>query len=787
MSLKLSELKALHEKGFALIYLEPRSKKPFEKGWTTAQPKSWEELENSFESDYNVGVRLGEPSKLKNGNYLGAIDCDVKSKSRKAIQEMNKALRDLGIDHKTAPVVMSGRGNGSKHIYVQTKIPMRAMKFAQSETLVKVLMLGSKEKSPSQKEIENLTKDELRQGYRIRRAWEISLMGTGQQTVLPPSVHPDTGFKYAWASPLSAKALPLFDAACCTKKDRRSGSESLVALDAVQDFKAEEVDLYESRLSLPVIQMIERGENCQDRSASLLSIAMSMCRVGFTDHQILSVLSDPGHWIGEAALERRKSRQGAVEWLQKYVLSKARFETDIMRRFENKPEMKRLSVKESEKLTDEIKKEAEELSKSNGFYKDKKPDYDALLKEWQKLQPYKTIADMKYVYAFNGTHYTDVHPFEIKAFAERMLFPKPEDKPRQEFLHKVFANNVTRRSFFLETTEGKFNFKNGVLSLLDKKLSPHSPEYGFRGVLPYEYDPEARCPQFKEWLDGVMMGNKKLTAILQEYMGYVIRGGEYRFHKALWLGGVGRNGKSTFIDILKRLIGTGNFSTISIRALMSDKFAGAELDGKLANFSEETSPQELADSGPFKNLTGDGELLVQKKYGDPYNIRNQAKLIMTYNQIPDLKDLSPGMLSRPLIIPFKKQIKEHEQDHKIKDKLSEELPGIFNFALAGWHRLERQNGFTRSTVSENALKKVGEESCNVFQWVENSIQTKEVGSNDPSFIKTARAMYEQYKNDERFPFKAPEFFRRLNKHPEINKRRVRKMDGRYYLGVQFLN
>ena len=153
-----------------------------------------------------------------------------------------------------------------------------------------------------------------------------------------------------------------------------------------------------------------------------------------------------------------------------------------------------------------------------------------------------------------------------------------------------------------------------------------------------------------------MLGDEKLVAILQEYMGYVIRGGDYKYHKALWLSGTGRNGKSTFLSLLKALIGTGNFSTLSIRQIINDKFSAVDLDGKIANFSEETSPEELSDSGPFKNLTGDGDVYAQKKYGDPYTFRNRAKLIMTYNEVPMLKDLSPGMLSRPIIVPWKKDL-----------------------------------------------------------------------------------------------------------------------------------
>ena len=212
MSLKLSELKTLHSKGMALIYLEPKKKKPLvtSKGWAQKPFPLWEELENSFEKNYNVGVRLGEPSKLISGKYLGAIDCDVKSKSRKAMVEMNEKLRELGIDLDTAPIVMSGRGNGSKHVYVETVKPMRAMKFASSTYKVKVLMPGEGDKPFSKHEMKTLTPEERAQGYRIRPAWEIAFMGTGQQTVLPPSIHPDTGMKYDWASPLKVKHLPTF-------------------------------------------------------------------------------------------------------------------------------------------------------------------------------------------------------------------------------------------------------------------------------------------------------------------------------------------------------------------------------------------------------------------------------------------------------------------------------------------------------------------------------------------------------------------------------------------------
>lgn len=783
----LTNMKALHDKGMALIYLRPKSKKPFENGWTTQKPKTWGELENSFHKDYNLGVRLGESSKLLTGKYLGVIDCDVKSKSRSAIQEMNAALRDLGIDFKDAPLVMSGRGNGSKHVYVQTVKPMRPFKYKQSSKIVKVSMPGEN-RPPSKRELKELTVEEIESGVRLRAAWEISFMGTGQQTVLPPSIHPDTGFAYAWGSPLVVKRVPTFDPTPFMGPSRPYDDQGFAKAQA--DFKAEDVNLYESRLPLPLIRMIETGEGCTDRSASLLSIAMSMCRSGFTDNQILSVLSNPEYFIAGAAYDHTQSmsRLRAVKWLRRYTLEKARFQTDVMRYFDNPPakeERRHLTRDEVVAEVEEMDHEAKEDSKRSGYYLKGpkgalKPDYNSLLQAFWDQHPYRMVADMKNVFEFNGTHYADISPFEIKAFAERRMNPKPEEKPRQEFLSKVQANHVVRRNFFQETTEGKINFKNGVLTLGEsKELIPHSHEFGFRGVLPYKYDESAQCPFFKKWIFDLMLEDRDLTKVLQEFMGYIVRGGEYKYHKALWLGGEGRNGKSTFVDVLKALIGVGNFSVISIRSLMGDKFAGSDMDGKIANFSEETSPEELADSGPFKNLTGDGDIFVQKKYGDPYNFRNKAKLIMTYNRIPDLKDLSLGMLSRPLIVPFRKTIKEQDQDRNIKSKILKELPGIFNFAMRGWMRLESQGGFTESESSKLALQKVKEESCNVFQWVENHIKI----AKDPNQKMLASQLYMSYSNTERYAYREIEFYRRLYNHPTMKNRKKRLNDGTYYTGV----
>lgn len=748
----LAQAKRLHDLGLAIIRLHPKSKRPIENGWTTGPRQSWRALAADYNIGENIGVRLGEPSKIGE-HYLTCVDVDIKSPEFK--EAALACLKEL-VGDRRLPAVVSGAGNGSRHLYCLTPEPFKMITVAKEEN------------------------------------WEVCIYSRGRQMVLPPSIHPVSGKEYKWAVPLTSIAdLPVLDFSHLrTEKDShpndtmsRKATKKAPPLDF--NFLVEEVELDWLPISEKMLDQIKNGTDVTDKSGFLMPACRALLSAGLNQTQVLSVLTDPTIVMGCVGYDHAKtrSRKAAAAWVYRYTFLKIEKESSPKGVFDN------LAVAESAELSDEeIAENCEELfSKNPGFYKKgpkggMTPLYCKLLEHFNETSPFKTIADMKSVYVFNGTHYENVTPIQIKGFAEDNFRPAPDEEIRREFLNKVLANNIATRAFFTGTTENRINFKNGVLDLETEVVSPHSAEFGFRGVLPYDYDPKARCPFFSKWLLGVMMGDRNLVKIIQEFMGYIVRGGPYKYHKALWLGGVGRNGKSTLVDLSKELIGAGNYSTISIKSLVGDRFVGSDLDGKIANFSEETSPQELADSGPFKNLTGDGDISAQKKYGDPFHFRNRAKLIMTYNQIPDLKDLSAGMLSRPIIIPFKKIIKEGEQDKDIKAKLIAELSGIFNFAMEGWRRLERQNGFTRSDASDAALSTIRKESCNVFQWVETYVDFEEPSEKSRQY-KT-REVYSAYRARERFAYKASEFFKRLNRHPEIKKRRKHTNKGSAYFGFE---
>lgn len=349
------QMRAFYDLGFAVHLLKPRSKKPVEDKWTTGDRKKWSELEAQYRRGMNVGVRLGAASKIGD-RYLAVIDCDVKSKEPKHLKEMREKLASLFGDD--APVVLSGRGNGSQHVYVVTDEPVSPQRLAQSAEKVKVHMPSVERVSPFERE--NLTEKEIKKGIRLRAAWEISLMGEGQQVVLPPSVHPDSGEPYAWENaPVGDFAFPHFS----PPKKREKGLTEI----SIEGFDEVDVDLTQTKLDSEAIAMIVDGEGVEDRSAALLGAANRMVRARMKDAEILSVLTEPGYYLGAAAYEHADtdSRKVAARWIARYTLPKAKKDSSHADYFEDtvevvlsKKEIKRLEAEDRADWRDAIERES---------------------------------------------------------------------------------------------------------------------------------------------------------------------------------------------------------------------------------------------------------------------------------------------------------------------------------------------------------------------------------------------------------------------------------------------
>lgn len=182
ISVKKSDIQPLIDAGAALHWLHPRTKRPIGDDWSKKPVWTLDELTASHRPGNNVGLRLGEPSKVCD-EYLHVLDIDIRTPE--AAAEAHAWLDEHLPTWRTFPRVRSGSGGESRHIYLTSSHAFRSRKVAHS----------------AEKYVDA-------QGKRHWR-WEIELFGTGKQVAIPPSIHPDTGNPYVWEQPFDFESLEL--------------------------------------------------------------------------------------------------------------------------------------------------------------------------------------------------------------------------------------------------------------------------------------------------------------------------------------------------------------------------------------------------------------------------------------------------------------------------------------------------------------------------------------------------------------------------------------------------
>jgi P4 family phage/plasmid primase-like protien len=362
-----------------------------------------------------------------------------------------------------------------------------------------------------------------------------------------------------------------------------------------------------------------------------------------------------------------------------------------------------------------------EICKKTLKPKPARPAYEDLRRFYEKQYKYISVGDSKTIYTWKDTHWVEMGDTFIAGFAEHHMNPRPRNCHISEFLGTVWRNNQRLDSEFNESTIGRSNLANGVLKLDSMELEAHDPKYGFRSVLGHQYDPKATCPRFDKFLDEVTQGDKEKAAVLMEFAAYAFSGMPYVHHKALILTGEGANGKSTFLNVLKKLAGHSAYSSLMLNQL-SQEYSLAFMVGKLFNVAEETPTRSLMDTSNFKNLSAGGSYMAREPYKKPIQVdNNTTKFIMACNELPALTDFSGGIERRFLIVSFDAVFKGAAVDPYLEEKLLEELPGIFNRVVEGYKRLIDQKGFTRLDSSDEHVKNYMNSHNSSYQFYDESV------------------------------------------------------------------
>ncbi len=299
------------------------------------------------------------------------------------------------------------------------------------------------------------------------------------------------------------------------------------------------------------------------------------------------------------------------------------------------------------------------------------------------------------------------------------LYPRSRRSQRTEVLDYIKILTTIKASD-IPLQEYIINLKNGRLDVRTNKLLEFDPEVIDFARIPVTYDPNAYSADLDKMLNKVFKHDREVIDLFEEMVGYILIKNA-RFRKGFVLYGSGSNGKSTILNMLKKFIGEENLSTVELKKL-SDPFLTAELEHKLANIGDDIDPREITDTGTIKKLFTGESLTVQRKYQDPFILKNYAKMIFSCNTLPRILDKTHGMYSRLMLIPFTATFTADDEDFDpfIEDKVTtdEALSYLLNIGLRGLRRLLHNNRFTEPKVVKDALEKYKTSNSTVLTWIE---------------------------------------------------------------------
>jgi P4 family phage/plasmid primase-like protien len=354
--------------------------------------------------------------------------------------------------------------------------------------------------------------------------------------------------------------------------------------------------------------------------------------------------------------------------------------------------------------------------------------YDDLVKKFKEDFVYFASRETGLIYVYSDNYWQAWEDLPIFNWAYGKISPTSKRGERNEFFH-CLQDAVQRDEKTLQTsTYKKLNFQNGVYDVPTRRLLPHSPDYGFRHILPFSFDPGARCPRFDRFLTEILPGDKENQDAIMEFMAYGLFNDECWLQKALFFIGEGRNGKSTLLDVITALAGKENTLEIGFHSLVDKDTKRAMLENKLFCISEETKSTTLLESDMFKLLVAGGTVDVKKIYVKDYQIKNKAKFIMSFNSITASRDKTHALYRRIRMIHFNQTFKV---DGTIKKELHAELPGIFNKVLEAYERLNTQGQLTESVMSERMLENFKRDNDSCYTFLTDHYR---VGEDNDSFI-----------------------------------------------------
>jgi P4 family phage/plasmid primase-like protien len=356
----------------------------------------------------------------------------------------------------------------------------------------------------------------------------------------------------------------------------------------------------------------------------------------------------------------------------------------------------------------------------------------------------------------------------LNALDQKVKSPSVNSKIKNECLEALKRIGRTNKPKDIKKTW--LQFDDTIVDVQDGKEIKASPEYFVCNPIPWKLNKDRlmETPMmdkiFTEWV------GEENVKLLFEIIAYCLLP-DYPIHRLFVLIGGGMNGKSRFLELIRKFLGINNVTSTELDTLLASRFEITRLHKKLLCIMGETNFNELKKTSIIKKLTGGDLIGFEYKNKTPFEDYCYAKIIIATNNLPTTDDKTIGFYRRWTIIDFPNMFSE--QKDILADIPEEEYESLALKCTFILNDLLKDRKFTNEGEIEDRAKKFEEKSNPMQKFIKEFIN-----QTDPnSWISSA------------------EFNKRLkewlhaNKHREIDERTVGKFikENGFELGKKYVD
>jgi len=248
-------------------------------------------------------------------------------------------------------------------------------------------------------------------------------------------------------------------------------------------------------------------------------------------------------------------------------------------------------------------------------------------------------------------------------------------------------------------------FKNIIVDIKTGEKFPANPKYFVTNPIPWELSKYENTPImdkiFEEWV------GKEYIKTLYEIIAYCLLS-NYPIHRIFCFIGEGMNGKSKFLELLRKFIGEKNVCSTELDTLLTSRFEITRLHKKLVCQMGETNFNEMSKTSILKKLSGGDLIGYEYKRADLFEEINYAKILISTNNLPTTTDKTIGFYRRWCIIDFPNRFSEKKEI--LEDIPEEEYGSLAAKCLIILKDLLKKREFSKEGTIEERMKKYEDKS-----------------------------------------------------------------------------